>query len=146
ILRLYSLNICLIYCNDFYRNLLLKVISLFLFHELCYKYSKNLEKMKRSHPMKAEILNKIKEYDTIIVHRHVRPDPDSFGSKGGHVKLIKKSFPEKKVYKAGKDEETLLYLSKMDTITDDTYKGALVIVCDTANQERICDERYKLGD
>src|SRR5690606_31975863 len=23
---------------------------------------------------------------------------------------------------------------------------ALVIVCDTANQERICDERYKLGD
>lgn len=96
--------------------------------------------------MKAEILNKIKEYDTIIVHRHVRPDPDAFGSQGGLVELIKKSFPEKKVYKAGKDEETLLYLSKMDTITDDTYKGALVIVCDTANQERICDERYKLGD
>ncbi|MFS8651204.1 MAG: bifunctional oligoribonuclease/PAP phosphatase NrnA, partial [Caldibacillus sp.] len=26
------------------------------------------------------------------------------------------------------------------------YQGALVIVCDTANQERICDQRYHLGD
>jgi len=96
--------------------------------------------------MKAEILNKIKEYDTIIVHRHVRPDPDAYGSQGGLVELIKTSFPNKTVLKAGKDEETLLYLSKMDEIMDDTYKGSLVIVCDTANKERICDERYKLGD
>jgi len=96
--------------------------------------------------MKAEILNKIKEYDTIIVHRHVRPDPDAYGSQGGLVELIKTSFPNKTVLKAGKDEETLLYLSKMDEIHDDTYKGSLVIVCDTANKERICDERYKLGD
>ena len=26
------------------------------------------------------------------------------------------------------------------------YQGALVIVCDTANKERICDQRYHLGD
>ena len=27
-----------------------------------------------------EILNKIKEYDTIIIHRHIRPDGDCIGS------------------------------------------------------------------
>lgn len=26
------------------------------------------------------ILNKIKEYDTIIIHRHIRPDGDCIGS------------------------------------------------------------------
>ena len=32
--------------------------------------------------MKAEILADIKRYDTIIIHRHVRPDPDAYGSQG----------------------------------------------------------------
>lgn len=32
--------------------------------------------------MKAEILADIKRYDTIILHRHVRPDPDAYGSQG----------------------------------------------------------------
>ncbi len=30
----------------------------------------------------------------------------------------------------------------MDTISDEVYEGALVIVCDTANQPRIDDERH----
>ncbi len=33
----------------------------------------------------------------------------------------------------------------MDVIPDETYNDALVIVCDTANEERVCDQRYKLG-
>ena len=28
------------------------------------------------------ILEKIKAYDTIIIHRHQRPDPDAIGSQG----------------------------------------------------------------
>src|SRR5699024_455837 len=35
---------------------------------------------------------------------------------------------------------------KMEDISDHTYEGALVIVCDTANQARISDDRYKKGD
>lgn len=34
----------------------------------------------------------------------------------------------------------------MDNVSDDDYKNALVIVCDTANTARIDDERYSKGD
>ena len=34
----------------------------------------------------------------------------------------------------------------MDTVTDEDYAGALVIVCDTANTPRIDDKRYTSGD
>lgn len=96
--------------------------------------------------MKTEILNTIKQYDTIIVHRHVRPDPDAYGSQGGLAEILKASFPEKQVYTVGKEEETLNYLRRLDQISDDDYEGALVIVCDTANTERVCDSRYTMGD
>lgn len=96
--------------------------------------------------MKEKILDLIKEYDTIIIHRHVRPDPDAYGSQGGLAEILKASFPEKKIYRAGKEEKLLNYLFTPDEIDDQIYKNALVIVTDTANQERICDERYKLGD
>lgn len=96
--------------------------------------------------MTAEILETIKAYQTIIIHRHVRPDPDAYGSQGGLAEILKTSFPEKNIYTVGEEEESLNYLRRLDTISDDIYKGALVIVCDTANVERICDKRYRLGD
>jgi len=92
-----------------------------------------------------EILETIKQFETIIIHRHVRPDPDAYGSQGGLAEILKASFPEKTIYTVGKEEESLNFLRRMDTIPDETYKDALVIVCDTANQERVCDQRYKLG-
>lgn len=95
--------------------------------------------------MKSQIIQKIKEYDTIIIHRHVRPDPDAYGSQGGLAEMIQASFPYKHVYTVGKAEPTLSYLRELDAIPDEAYEGALVIICDTANQERICDGRYKFG-
>lgn len=96
--------------------------------------------------MKDKILQSIKEYETIIIHRHVRPDPDAYGSQGGLAEILKASFPEKTIYTVGKEEKTLHFLRRLDRITDDAYNGALVIVCDTANEARIDDSRYKLGD
>ncbi|WP_019154829.1 DHH family phosphoesterase [Robertmurraya massiliosenegalensis] len=96
--------------------------------------------------MRDKILETIQKYDTIIIHRHVRPDPDAYGSQGGLAELLKASFPDKSIYMVGKEEPSLNYLSRLDQISDDTYNGALVIVTDTANEARICDERYKLGD
>ena len=93
-----------------------------------------------------QILHKIKEYDTIIIHRHMRPDPDALGSQVGLKKLLQVNFPEKKIKVAGKTEPTLAWLAKMDDVSDDDYKNALVIVCDTANTARIDDERYNKGD
>lgn len=96
--------------------------------------------------MKEQILDLIKQYETIIVHRHVRPDPDAYGSQGGLVEMLKTSFPDKKIYAVGKEDESLHYLKRLDVIEDHVFEGALIIVCDTANEERICDSRYRLGD
>lgn len=96
--------------------------------------------------MKEKILQAIKEYDKIIIHRHVRPDPDAYGSQGGLAEILKSSFPEKTIYTVGKEEKSLDYLRQLDDIPDQAFHGALIIVTDTANAERICDSRYDLGD
>lgn len=96
--------------------------------------------------IKENIINKIKAYETIIIHRHVRPDPDALGSQCGLREILRETYPEKKIYAVGEDVESLTFLAEMDVIDDSVYTGALVIVCDTANTERICDQRYALGD
>ncbi len=45
----------------------------------------------------AQIIEAIKKYNTIIIHRHVRPDPDALGSQAGAAEFIWLNFPEKKV-------------------------------------------------
>lgn len=92
-----------------------------------------------------DILSLIKSYETIIIHRHVRPDPDAIGSQGGLAYFIKDNYPEKNVYVVGEEVPSLRFLNPMDTIPDETYEDGLVIVCDTANQERISDRRYLNG-
>jgi len=96
--------------------------------------------------MIEQILATIEQYETIIVHRHVRPDPDAYGSQGGLVAILQESYPDKKIYAVGQEEPTLHFMRRLDVIEDEMYKGALVIVCDTANAARICDDRYSLAD
>ncbi|ALV22991.1 MULTISPECIES: DHH family phosphoesterase [Carnobacterium] len=92
-----------------------------------------------------EVLEVIKTYETIIVHRHMRPDPDALGSQGGLVEILKASFPAKKILKAGGPVGDLAFLATMDDVMDKDYQDALVIVTDTANRPRISDERYLKG-
>lgn len=92
-----------------------------------------------------KIISAIKKYETIIIHRHVRPDPDAYGSQVGLKEIIKESFPHKNVYAVGEADSSLNFLALMDIVKDWQYEDALVIVCDTANTERVCDDRYKLG-
>ncbi|HLR43180.1 MAG TPA: bifunctional oligoribonuclease/PAP phosphatase NrnA [Pseudogracilibacillus sp.] len=94
---------------------------------------------------KQEIIEAIKENDKIIIHRHVRPDPDALGSQCGLREMIVHTFPEKQVFVVGEEDEALHFLVRMDEIADDAFDDALVIVCDTANTGRISDQRYKLG-
>ncbi len=93
----------------------------------------------------SQIFEKMKQYDTIIIHRHVRPDPDAYGSQSGLAEIIKASFSDKNVYVVGEEEASLSFLATMDDIKDELYSEALVIVCDTANQERISDQRFELA-
>ena len=48
-----------------------------------------------------QIVNKIEEFETIIIHRHVIPDGDAYGSSFGLYEIIKTTFPNKKVYIVG---------------------------------------------
>lgn len=95
--------------------------------------------------MIQEIISRMEEYSTIIIHRHERPDPDALGSQAGLAEIIKATWPDKKVFMVGEEEPSLSFISKMDDVADSEYSNALVIVCDTANTGRISDERYKLG-
>ena len=95
--------------------------------------------------MKRQIIDTISAYETIIIHRHVRPDPDAYGSSFGLKEILKASYPDKNVYVTGEHEDTLSFLAHPDQVNDSQFEGALIIVTDTANTERIDDQRYKSG-
>ncbi len=95
--------------------------------------------------MLNEILEAIKSYDKIIIHRHVSPDPDAMGSQMGMFHIIKENFPEKEVYVTGVFPERLSYFKAHSKLKDSAFYDALIIVTDTANNERIDDERWKDG-
>lgn len=86
----------------------------------------------------------IQQFDTIIIHRHVNPDADALGSQLGLAQLIRDNF-SKTVYCVGGEVDNLKWVGTMDKVADDVYTHALVIVVDTANTERIDDERYLNG-
>jgi len=95
--------------------------------------------------MFQETLNTIQKYDTIIIHRHTRPDGDALGSQIGLKHLIRENFPEKAVYTVGDGAGYLSFMegSVMDTIPDSTYENALAIVLDSSSPLLISDERWK---
>ncbi|WP_436859797.1 DHH family phosphoesterase [Staphylococcus caeli] len=93
-----------------------------------------------------QIMQEIKNTETIIIHRHVRPDPDAYGSQLGLKQYLKLKFPNKNVYAVGEAEPSLDFIGTFDDINDEQYENALVIVCDTANSPRISDARYASGN
>lgn len=52
--------------------------------------------------IEQEILEKIKKFDKIIIHRHQRPDPDAYGSQCGLATILRDNFPGKKFIKLEK--------------------------------------------
>ena len=97
--------------------------------------------------MFEQVLQAIWEYDTIIIHRHSRPDGDAMGSQLGLKHLIKENFPEKQVYAVGDDPRYFGFMedSAMDIIADEVYAGALSIVLDSGAAHLISDDRYSLA-
>lgn len=95
--------------------------------------------------IQTEIIEQIKKYDKIIIHRHENPDPDAVGSQGGLAEIIRNTFPTKQVYQVGETNASLEWITTEDQIADDVYQDALVIVIDTANTPRIDDQRYDQG-
>ncbi len=96
--------------------------------------------------IKEAILAKIKEYDRIMLFRHVRNDGDCVGATKGLKRILQLTWPEKEVYLI--DADTAKYLEFMgpedEEVADEVYRSALGIVLDTASEARISNKKYKL--
>ena len=92
------------------------------------------------------ILQKIKEYDRIIIFRHFRPDGDAIGSTKGMREILRLSFPQKEIYLLNSDySDYLEFLGGEDEpIADELYADALALVLDTGSENRISNKKYKL--
>lgn len=84
-----------------------------------------------------KIYNEIKKYDTIVLARHIGPDPDALGSTLGLKEIIKATFPKKKVYAVGNPASKFRYLGELDKFSEDLYENALLIVTDTPDKARV---------
>lgn len=101
-------------------------------------FDRNLETKKR-------ILAKIKQYNKIVIARHVRPDGDAIGSSHGLAELLRASFPEKKIIVANQDSSeymTFLKTEETDPKSVD-YTDALAIVVDLAGLERCSNKEVE---
>ena len=92
------------------------------------------------------ILQKIKEYDRIMIFRHIRNDGDCVGATKGLKRILQLTWPEKEVYLI--DEDTAKYLEFLgpedEPVADELYRDALGIVLDTASENRISNQKYTL--
>ena len=97
--------------------------------------------------MFESILQEIKKYDRIILHRHSKPDGDAMGSQIGLKHLLKENFPEKTVYAVGDEPRFFGFMedSTMDIIEDSAYEGALAVILDCGAPSLISDSRYCLA-
>lgn len=84
-----------------------------------------------------EIYRQIKKYNTIVITRHVGPDPDAIGSSVALKEIILNTFPNKKVYVVGNPVSKFRYLGILDKFTEDMYQDALLIVTDTPDVKRV---------
>ncbi|MDE6201173.1 MAG: bifunctional oligoribonuclease/PAP phosphatase NrnA [Clostridiales bacterium] len=93
--------------------------------------------------MFEQVLQLIKQYPRIIIHRHSYPDGDAIGSQMGLAALIKDNFKGKDVYVVGDPATRLPFVNAvMDEIPDEYYNGALAIILDSGSAQMVCDKRY----
>ena len=84
-----------------------------------------------------QIFKLIKKYDSIVIARHVGPDPDALGSQLALKDSILATFPNKKVYAVGHPASRFKFLGSLDGVDSEIMSKSLLIVCDTPNKPRV---------
>ena len=84
--------------------------------------------------MFESIRSLIEQYDTIIIHRHSKPDGDAIGSQIGLKHLITDNYPQKQVFAVGDAAGRYSFMEDItpDRVEDASYNGALAIILDTS--------------
>ena len=89
-----------------------------------------------------KIYRTIKKYNTIVIARHIGPDPDALASSLALKDIILNKFPKKNVYAVGASANKFKYLGQLDKLPEDVSK-ALLIVTDIPDSKRIDGASYK---
>lgn len=84
-----------------------------------------------------KIEKKIKQYDTIVIARHIGPDPDALSSQIALRDVIQNTFPTKKVYAVGSSTAKFKQLGQLDKFSDELYENSLLITVDVPDKMRI---------
>lgn len=84
-----------------------------------------------------KILKIIKDYDEIVLVRHISPDPDAIASQIALRDSIKLTYPEKKVFAVGAGVHKFKYLGSLDKVNLSELDNALLIVLDVPNFARL---------
>ncbi|WP_338981856.1 bifunctional oligoribonuclease/PAP phosphatase NrnA [Spiroplasma endosymbiont of Eupeodes luniger] len=95
--------------------------------------------------MTKQIWDKIKEYSTVIILRHISPDGDAYGVQFGLKHLIVANLPHIRVLTGGVSLLDLNYIGICDDVKEEDYRDALVIIGDCANAERIDGVGWEKG-
>ena len=84
-----------------------------------------------------KIYKKIKEYDEIVIARHIGPDPDAVASQMALKESIMLTFPTKKVYAVGLSVSRFKQYGSLDKVDFTTLNNPLLIVLDVPNFKRV---------
>ena len=84
-----------------------------------------------------KIYKKIKEYDKIVIARHIGPDPDAIASQTALRDSIRLTFPNKEVSAVGLGVSKFKYYGILDKIDNEKYENCLLIVLDVPNLVRV---------
>ena len=97
--------------------------------------------------MFEQICQELRSFDTIIIHRHSKPDGDALGSQIGLKHLLLENFPGKQVFAVGDEALFFGFMddSVMDQIPDCAYENALAVILDCGAPALISDSRYQLA-
>lgn len=94
--------------------------------------------------MLKHLFDKIQEYDSIVLFRHILPDMDALGSQLGLKVWIQSLYPEKKVYAVGEMGAIAHhFIDSFDEVSDEVLSQSLAVITDTSAAHRVDDQRYK---
>lgn len=91
-----------------------------------------------------QLLSLVHDFDIITIFRHQIADHDALGSQFALKEYLQTIYPDKKIYALGNSVGACAKLfPQIDECSDEEVKNSIAIVLDSANTNRVDDERFK---
>lgn len=94
----------------------------------------------------SQFYKQVEAFDIITIFRHVSPDGDAYGSSLGLKTFLHELYPHKKIFLASAEQGNLVHFYEpSDEVSDEIIAQSLAIICDTANHQRVDDQRFEMA-